>query len=289
MSTALALGLAVLVVSGGSPKAKPVKKKPAPAATLADAKAGDWVEYEVLLQSWSGAEPFRLRLSAVEVSPPRAVIDARATGGVLVPTWLRWGVRLTLSLEGEVPRPETPFAWSVRERGKLETRTVAGRAFPCRAWGVATKDGPEGGGCGESSARELALGNGLVEERVRNSDPSNLSTYRVALVAFGHDEPGAVDAGQLKPQRWSDGTRLSVRRGNELLQETLKSVGGQWVATQVWLRRQPGASMQGLVDFNPKEWSASASFDTVRTALEQLVVFAERGRDVWPCEWCGQL
>ncbi|MEW6434805.1 MAG: hypothetical protein AB1730_25170 [Myxococcota bacterium] len=274
-------------MSGGAPKPK-APKKPAPPARLADAKAGDWVEYEVSVERGSGAEPFRLRLSAVEVGTQRAVIDARATGGVTAPIWLRRGVRLTLSLEGEAPTPETPFSWSGRERETLESRTVAGRAFPCRAWGVSTEDGPAGGGCGESPARELALGNGLVEERVRNFPPAERSNSRVTRVAFGHDEPGAFDAGELAPQRWSDGTRLSVRRDDELVQETLKSVGGQWVATQKRLRRQPGAPMRGLVDVDPKEWKAPPSFDTVRTALEQLVVLAERGRDVWPCGWCAR-
>jgi hypothetical protein len=212
------------------------------------------------------------------VSLQLAVSAAPKRGGPKVP--LR---PVTLALDGELPELEGPFAFSGVERKKTEARTVAGRSFVCRAWGASTKDGWEAGGCRDSTARELALGDGLVEETFTSDDPSSLLAYRVVLVAFGHDEAAAP----VPAQRWADGTNVSLRFGEgQLERQTLRSARGRWLATYARLERKPDLPMKGLFEFNASEWNASPELPAVRTALEELVWVAVRGGTLWPCDWC---
>ena len=203
MPAALVLGLAALVSAGAAPKPpKPSKSKaPPPATRLADAKPGDFVEYDVAVGAGRGGTAITVRLEAVDVTAEAAVIDVRARGDRL-PAWLARGVRLRVALTGQPPEEERPFTESTRDDTKPEARTRAGRSFSCRAWGVSTFDGPKGGGCRESSARELALGDGLVEEQLENTGWGRAEGHRITLSAFGHVEPGATDAGATPSQRW---------------------------------------------------------------------------------------
>lgn len=283
-----ALVLAALV-SGAAPKpARPSKAAPPPSAKLADAKPGDFVEYEVAVGAGRSGPAVTLRLEAVDVTAEAAVIDVRARGD-RPPAWLARGVRLRVALTGRLPDEERPFTESTRDDTKPEARTRAGRSFSCRAWGVSTFDGPKGGGCRESPARELALGDGLVEEQLENTGWGQAEGHRITLSAFGHVEPGSADAGAAPSQRWADGTLLSVRTGpSEVVQESLRAVGGRWLVSHAELRALQKAP-PGLGRFEPKDWETGRPRELQRTALEQLVALLElerRGVGLWPCDWC---
>lgn len=287
MSIALVMALSVQLAVHAAPKPKRPKPPPAP-ATLADVKPGDFVEYDVTVGVRGVVTAFTLRLEAVEVTSSAIVIDARSRGSAR-PAWLERGVRLRLALTGKAPEPERSFAESTRDDTKPESRTVAGRTFACRAWGVQTFDGPKGGGCREAPARELALGNGLVEEAMENKGWGEAEGHSIRLSAFGHVEPGTADAGVALTQRWGDGTVLSVRApADELAQESLRSVGGRWLVSHTDLRAAKGAR-PGIDGFDAKEWETGRKFELTRTALEQVVALVElesRGLGLWPCDWC---
>ena len=82
---------------------------------------------------------------------------------------------------------------------------------------------------------------------------------------------------------------LSVRTGpSEVVQESLRSVGGRWLASHAELHSLQKTA-PGLGRFEPKDWETGRTWELQRTALEQLVALLElegRGAGLWPCDWC---
>jgi hypothetical protein len=250
----------VALTAAGAPRH--AKEKP---PTLADVKAGDFVEYELGTDSARGTVV--LRLQAAEVTRDAVIVDVRVVKGRPL-SWLDGGARFLVAKGGKPPKPRAPVRGAGRDTRPGQAQR-GGVTYHCTQYAFETKDGARGAGCLDSPARELALTGGLVDETEMSPSSSATPGFSVTLVAAGHADvpspapPWAFAAGS----SWTVLERASKER---LVRTAVTSTGGKVVTTRTTYEPRGGKAAPGDLALAGRTWRAAGSTQDAETLLEVL-------------------